>query len=68
MSRNVTIASLKAQAALWDAEENLRRLEPLVRQAAVKGADIIRRQLNVIYVNTIDCDNSVAGKTPRRDV
>ena len=41
MSRNVTIASLKVQAALWDAQENLRRLEPLVREAAAKGADII---------------------------
>ena len=60
MSRKITIASLKTQAALWDAQENLRRLEPLVRQAAAKGANIILTPecllsgYNVDYEVTLD--------------
>ena len=60
MSKKITIASLKTQAALWDAQENLRRLEPLVRQAAAKGANIILTPecllsgYNVDYEVTLD--------------
>lgn len=39
--REITIACLRFQMTLWDVEKNLRDLQPLVEEAARKGARIV---------------------------
>ena len=39
--RVVTIACLRFQMTLWNMEENLRRIKPLIQDAAEKGAQIV---------------------------
>ena len=40
-TRSVTIACLRFQMTLWNMEENIRGLKPLVEEAAEKGAQIV---------------------------
>ena len=40
-TRTVTIACLRFQMTLWNMEENLRRIKPLIEEAAEKGAQIV---------------------------
>ena len=40
-TRTVTIACLRFQMTLWNMEENLRRIKPLIQEAEEKGAQIV---------------------------